>query len=86
MSDTRTLREKLQAMADQDVSPNEAEIARAKLDAMGAAPPLPPQRPPAVGAPMPGWMGWSFTSTTTSATTNAASGTWTVFRFGGRQQ
>lgn len=81
MSDTRTLREKLEAMAGQDVSPNEAEIARAKLDAMGAAPPLPPQRPPAVGAPAP----MPFTWSVTTAASNEASEMWITFRFGGPQ-
>lgn len=50
----------LRAMADQDVSPNEAEIARAKLAAMGAGDREPPRRPPA--APAPGWQ-WDESST-----------------------
>ena len=33
--DRRTKRQKLEAMANQDVSPHEAEVARLKLEAMG---------------------------------------------------
>lgn len=81
MSDTRTLHEKLRAMADQDVSPNEAAIARTKLDAMGAAPPMPPRRPPAVGAPAPMPFTWSITT----AGSHEASEMWIAFSFVGRR-
>ena len=69
MSDRRTLAEKLRAMAEQDVSPNEAAIARAKLEAMGASPP-PPRRPapPAAPAPEPFSSGVWFNGETTSTT------------------
>jgi hypothetical protein len=64
----------LRAMADQDVSPHEAEIARAKLLEMGAGDREPPQRPPAA----PGgsyeehfWPSMSvWTSTATGGTVN----------------
>ncbi|HEX5467352.1 MAG TPA: hypothetical protein VFW92_11850 [Candidatus Limnocylindrales bacterium] len=60
MSDARTLRAKLQAMAEHPRSdPNEAAVAAAKLKAMGSSAP-PPHRPTAVGAVF-GWdsgTGW----------------------------
>lgn len=37
--DNRTKRQKLQEMADQSVSPNEAEIAKKKLDTLPPDPP-----------------------------------------------
>lgn len=45
----------LHAMANQDVSPHERDIARAKLAEMGAGDRLPPRRPPAVPAPGGSW-------------------------------
>lgn len=55
----------LYAMAGQDGSPAERDIARAKLEAMGAWPPPPrPPAPPVAGAPMPfSWHAWSGTGT-----------------------
>ena len=50
MGDDRTLIEKLRAMAADTSSPQEAEIARAKLETMGASPP-PPTPPPAAELP-----------------------------------
>ena len=59
--DRRTLREKLEAMAAQDASPEEAEIAARKLLALsGSGQRLPPQRPPA--APAPSHWYWSNTT------------------------
>jgi hypothetical protein len=56
MSDTRTLREKLAAMAQADESPHEAAIARAKLAEMGESPP-PPRRPTTTGPAAADWFG-----------------------------
>lgn len=53
MTDTRTLREKLEAMAPQDVSPHEAAIAQAKLAEMGGGHREPPRT--SVAAPSGGW-------------------------------
>ncbi len=39
--DRRTKRQKLEAMANQDVSPHEAEVAKEKLKALKPAPPEP---------------------------------------------
>ena len=54
--------EKLTAMALQDESPAERDVARAKLEAMGAwPPPPPPPAPPAAPMPdMPGPFGFTF--------------------------
>ena len=56
---TRRL-EALRAMAEQDVSPQERDIAQAKLGAMGAwpPPPRPPAPPSAAAAPQPDWGSW----------------------------
>ena len=55
--DDRTLIEKLQAMAEQVASPEEAAIAKVKLEAKlatsGGGAGVPPQRPPAAPAPAP---------------------------------
>lgn len=73
--------EALRAMARQDESPNERDIARDKLLAMGEGWDEPPRRPPA--APAPGAMPWghgmtvSFTSVTTN-TTSFTTGTFWV--------
>lgn len=49
----------LRAMAAQDDSPNERDIARAKLETMGAwPPPPPPPAPPAAAAPEPDYAAW----------------------------
>lgn len=69
-TDTRTLREKLAAMAAQDVSPHEAEIARAKLATMGDDPP--PPRPPTRNAAPAGDSGRWYQSCTTSSTAGGA--------------
>ena len=63
----------LHDMADQAVSPHEAEIARAKLAEMGS-PPRPPRPPARASAPAPGPSGYGFTSTTSNAsyTSNGA--------------
>lgn len=58
----------LRAMANQDVSPNERDIAKAKLLEMGAADREPPSRPPA--APAPAMPGPSYWTTGTSTTAN----------------
>lgn len=77
MTDTRTLREKLHAMASQDVSPHEAAIAAAKLADMGAGDREPPRTrvaAPFGGTPEEPWPGftvlrqpWSFTTNTSSS-------------------
>lgn len=46
-------RRKLEAIATQDDSPREAEIARAKLAGMGDRGRIPPQRPPTTGGVYP---------------------------------
>lgn len=63
---TRERIDALRAMANQDVSPNERDIARAKLQAAGL-PPTPPRppAPPAAPAPMPMW-GMSFSTNGTA--------------------
>jgi hypothetical protein len=49
MADNRTKRQKLEAMANQTASPNEAEVARRLLAKMGRTPPTEPRhRPPPV--------------------------------------
>lgn len=65
MSDQRTLREKLEAMASQDASPHEAAIAQAMLADMGAGDREPPRT--AVGAPGASW-DWTWATGTTTAT------------------
>jgi len=66
--DNRTLREKLQAMAERGTE-HEREIAQTKLDAMGAGP---PRRPPtavgAAGLPADDWTVSGTTWTAASAT------------------
>lgn len=63
--DRRSRVEKLLAMAQQEESPSEAEVARLKLETMGAWPP-PPNRPTTTSAGSEG--GW-FTSSSTSTVT-----------------
>jgi hypothetical protein len=80
--DTRTRVEKLAAMAT-STSEHEADIARAKLEAMGAwPPPPPPPAPPVAPAPEPDpWMGvssWTGVGRNTNATSNVA---YTFIRF-----
>lgn len=65
MSDTRTLREKLEAMASQDVSPHEAAIAQAKLAEMGGGHREPPRTIVAAPAPEPSRYSRYSTTTTT---------------------
>lgn len=79
--------EALRAMADQDVSPFERDIARAKLQAAGI-PPTPPRppAPPASSMPDPSflngtWVNWSM-SVSGNTRWNTTSGTFTV-DFGG---
>ena len=75
MGDDRTLIEKLRAMAADTSSPQEAEIARAKLETMGASPPPPtPPAPPVAPGPEPERDSWViFTTTGSSSTTSSGS-------------
>lgn len=75
MPDLRTRTEKLLAMATQDESPHERDVARAMLASEGMWPP-PPSRPTAVAAPASEPWRPSFYSGSTSGTTAM---TW-VFR------
>lgn len=63
--------EALRAMARQDVSPHERDIARDKLLAMGEGWDEPPKRPPAAPTPtpQPQWS-WSTTTSTSNWTTS----------------
>lgn len=71
----------LYAMAGQDESPEERDIAVAKLETMGAWPP-PPRRPTAVGAlPSPRSNWWS-ESSSGSGSTVSATFTWFVSQSG----
>lgn len=75
MSDPRSLRDKLRAMAEQrDQSPNEAEIAE-RLLAQGAGDREPPRRPPA-GAPQPIGPEGSFNTYVTTTTTTTSNSAW----------
>lgn len=82
MNYRRPVVDKLRAMADQDVSPYEAEIARGKLLAMGAGDREPPSRPPAAAA-MPQWSGWWMPSahSATNSTVGTTAGTFTNIHF-----
>jgi hypothetical protein len=74
----------LRAMADQDVSPREAEIARAKLAEMGE-PPEPPQppAPPAAGNyDSPQWQPTRFWFTTNGAAYNDTANVYIRFNTG----
>jgi len=76
MPDTRTLRQKLEAMAERGTE-HEAAIARTKLAEMGEEPPNRPPTRNAAAAPMPEWYArtvWSNNNTGTVAT-----GTWFTF-------
>lgn len=65
----------LYAMAQQDASPHERDIARAKLEAMGAWPPPPrPPARPAAPSPAPQPFGFAYPATT-GTTTSGWSGT-----------
>ena len=77
MADTRTLREKLAAMASQDVSPNEAAIAKAKLQEMGADDREPPRRPPDDPRYSTATTGWVRTDTTAGTTWRINTADWT---------
>lgn len=75
----------LRAMANQDDSPNERDIARAKLAAIGEGWNEPPRRPPVAAAPGPvpdpfgfgfAWSGNSATWSTSSSTTTDTTGVW----------
>lgn len=80
MSDTRTLREKLEAMAAQDSSPHEAAIAQAKLADMGSGHREPPRvrlSAPSGGTPGDPWPGFRVVRHV-GYTTSTSSGSWTI--------
>lgn len=73
MSDTRTLVEKLEAMAASTVNEHEADVAARKLLELRGKQPPPPNRPTAVGASTPepwndgtGVWGVSYTNVTST--------------------
>lgn len=74
--DERTRIEKLMAMALQDRSPEERDVAQAKLATMGYWPP-PPKPPTTVAAPAGGW-DWT-QSTGTTSTANFGGWSFTVY-------
>lgn len=84
MTDHRGRIEKLRAMANQTDSPEEAEIARQKLLAMGAGNRIPPRRPPNAPAPGSGddlpyvfsaaWDGTFYTQTISTANWSSSGG------------
>lgn len=78
MKDSRL--EALRAMARQDESPRERDIARAKLQDAGMGWDEPPRRPPAAPAPSPEPFGFTVRSTGT-ATTNVGTGFGVYIRF-----
>lgn len=76
--------EALRAMAQQDVSPNERDIARAKLETMGASPPpRPPAAPATSPSPEPFYQGpgmsFRYTATSTAGFGNGPFDTGFIF-------
>lgn len=73
-----SIREKLEAMASQDVSPHEAAIARAKLAEMGGG----HREPPRTRVASPAGDGWQFGSWSFAGNTTSTSGSYVHITWG----